>query len=335
MDVKAATEAALDCMSKAQDAKGGFSSDMSGSSATSESTVQMLVALCELGIPVDDSRFVKNGNTMADNILSFGNSDGSFKHTADGSGNNQMSSEQAFYGIIAAKRAADGKNSLYRMSDTTKRGEFKPTETIGLPGKHKDVKKIAVTLPGTTFQDIAKHPSKTAIEALASRGVIDGSDGKFNPDGSVTRAQFAKMVVLSLGLPEKSAHPFTDIPGGAWYEKPIAAAFYYEIVKGANAEGTKFNPGGNISRQDAAVMVARAAKLAGMDTALDNVTIRDTLAQFGDYKTAANYAQSALAFCYAEDIMDDSEFDIYPAKAVTRAEIAEMLYRLLGKANLL
>jgi hypothetical protein len=58
------------------------------------------------------------------------------------------------------------------------------------------------------------------------------------------------------------------------------------------------------------------------------------LAQFGDYKSVASWAASALAFCYSEGILDDSEFDILPAKAVNRAEIAEMLYRMLESAEL-
>ncbi|MFQ8761738.1 MAG: hypothetical protein ACLSAF_22035 [Intestinimonas sp.] len=45
-------------------------------------------------------------------------------------------------------------------------------------------------------------------------------------------------------------------------------------------DGSAFRPGtGPISRQEAAVMVARAAKLCGMDTALDTGAIfRDILA---------------------------------------------------------
>jgi hypothetical protein len=333
-DVKAATDLALAYLSKTQDGAGGYSSGFSDGSSAVESVVQVLVALCELGIPVDDARFVKNGSTLVDNILSFQNADGSFNHTADGSGNSQMSTEQAFYGLVAAQRAANGENSLYRMSDTVKRGDFAPTQTDGLPGKHADVHKVSVTKPGTTFTDVKNHANQTAIEALAAREIINGKgEGKFDPDGLVTRAEFAKIVAFSLGLPEKTTSAFTDVPVGEWYYKPIATAYYYELVKGTSA--TTFNPSGNISRQDAAVMVARAAKLAGMGAARTDAAIRDTLAQFGDYRTVASYAREALAFCYDTKILDDSAFDIQPLKSATRAEIAEMLYRLLDKAELL
>jgi hypothetical protein len=333
-DVKAATDRALECLSKLQDATGGYSTNMSGSAANVESAAQVLVALCSLGISVDDPRFVKNGYTLLDSILQFQNADGSFKHTADGSGDSQMSSEQALYGLVAAQRARDGKSALYDMSDAVKRGEFNHTETIGLPGKHADVKQVAVTKPGTTFEDTANHPNRSAIEALAAREIINGKgNGKFDPDGTVTRAEFAKMVALSLGLPEKTLNPFADVKAGAWYETSVATAYFYELVNGVGNDN--FNPTGTITRQSAAAMVSRAAKLCGMDTSLTDAEIRDTLSQFGDYRSVADYAQVALAFCYSEGILDDSELEIQPTKSATRAEIAEMLYRLLGKANLL
>ena len=108
--VARATEEALACMSKKQNSEGGFSS---WGTRNSESCVQIIVALCELGIPLDDPRFVKNGNTLLDNLMTFYLPGNGFLHTADGSGSNQMASEQAFYGLIAAQRLQDGRNSLY------------------------------------------------------------------------------------------------------------------------------------------------------------------------------------------------------------------------------
>lgn len=66
--VAKATEEALACMSKKQNSEGGFSS---WGTKNSESCVQIIVALCELGIPLDDPRFVKNGNTLLDNLMTF------------------------------------------------------------------------------------------------------------------------------------------------------------------------------------------------------------------------------------------------------------------------
>ncbi|MBQ2926181.1 MAG: hypothetical protein IJE03_05080, partial [Ruminiclostridium sp.] len=92
---------------------------------------------------------------------------------------------------------------------------------------------------------------------------------------------------------------------------------------------------GTITRQEAAVMVARAAKLCGMDTEMDTMAIRDVLAQFTDYVTAAQWAREGLAFCYQVDILDDTALEIRPKTAILRCEIAQMLYNLLGAAQLL
>jgi hypothetical protein len=331
--VKDATEKALQFLSKSQDDKGGYSS---WGSKNSESVVQVLVALCELGISADDPRFVKNGQSLIDSLLTYQNGDGGFKHTYEGTGESQMSSEQALYGLAAAQRARNGKNSLYRMSDVVKRVDFAPTVAAGagLPGKNADVAVPPVSRPGKTFEDIRNHTGKDAVEALASRGVVGGkTEDRFDPGATVTRAEFAAMVTRGLGLPERGTNVFEDVAQGQWYAKSVATAYYYKIISGVT--DTAFNPGGLITRQEAAVMTARAAKLCGMDIARSETEIRDTLAQFGDYRTAASWAQSALAFCYGEGILDDSVLDIRPVEPVTRAEVAEMLHRMLNGAKLL
>jgi hypothetical protein len=149
----------------------------------------------------------------------------------------------------------------------------------------------------------------------------------------MTRSQFAAIVVRGLGLPLKSTSNFTDIPSTAWYASYVGAAYTYGIVDGVSA--TTFNPDGTITRQEAAVMVTRAAKLCGMDTAMDNAAVRDVLAQFGDYVTTDEWAREGLAFCYSSGILDQSELNIQPKAAIKRCEIAQMVFNLLGSAELL
>ena len=111
--VRDAIDRALAFLSRTQRPNGGFTSV--------ESAVQVLVAISELGISYNDSRFVKNGNTIVDNILTFRNQDGSFRHSPGSTEGSLMSTEQALYGLTAARRTAQGQNSLYRMSDRTRR----------------------------------------------------------------------------------------------------------------------------------------------------------------------------------------------------------------------
>ena len=149
----------------------------------------------------------------------------------------------------------------------------------------------------------------------------------------MTRAEFATIIVRGLGLAEKPVTVFTDVNAGAWYAGFVGTAYSYGIVTGTSA--TTFNPTGTLTRQEAAVIVAGAAKLCGISTSRTDVEIRDTLAAFGDYKTVAVWATGSLAFCYSEGILDNSRFDIEPTTAIKRCEIAEMLWRMLDLAALL
>ena len=330
--VKNATDKALMCLSKMQDSEGGFSS---WGTTNSESVVQVIVGICELGISLEDSRFVKNGHTLVDNLFTFRKADGSFLHTSAGTGSDQMASEQGFYAIVAIERALEGKNSLYRMNDCTIKLSGATAEVIvGLPGKHADVQKVNIVNPGKTFEDISAHDNQPAIEALIARGIINGmGDDSFAPNSTMTRAQFATIVVKSLGLTPEVINQFADVPATEWYAPFVGTAYSYGIVSGRSAK--EFDPNGTITRQEAASMVARAAKLCGMDTDMENYEILNMLAQFGDYTTISDWARKSMAFCYSENILNQSDLNVQPIKAILRCEIAQMLYNMLGSANLL
>ena len=335
--VKEATERALECMGKKQDANGGYS-NMWGD-ANSESVVQMLVALCELGIGWNDPRFVKNGHTLLDNLLTYRTSAGGFYHIAGGSdGDNQMSAEQGFYGLIACLRYEQGKNSLYRMTDAISIGDAPAVEVrapgTGLEGKHKDVQPRPVTKAGITFGDIKDSSNKAAIEALASREIINGMNEKeFQPDATMTRAQYATIVVKALGLSPKANSKFKDVASNAWYAAYVGTANTYGIVNGIS--DNEFNPSGTITRQEAAVMTIRAAKLCGLDTAMSDAECDDVLCDYMDYRTIASWAKESMAFCYWHEILDTSALNAEPTREILRGEVAEMLYRMLQLANLI
>lgn len=329
--VKTATDSALTWLSKNQDSKGGYAS---WGTTNVESVAQVIVALCELGMNLNDSRFVKNGHTLTENLLSFRQSNGGFYHVLDGSdGNNQMSAEQGFYALVAIDRAENGKNSLYRMGDV-KKATTKPSTTVKKGSADASVSVPAVTAPGTTFSDVKNHANKAAIEALASRGIINGmGQGTFMPNKTMTRAEFAAIVTRSLGLTAKDTKVFSDVPSSKWYAGYIGTANSSGIVNGVGSG--KFNPDGTITRQEAAAMVARAAKLCGLDPSMDAAATKDMLAQFGDYRSVASWAKEPMAFCYSVNILDQSDLNIEPTKAILRCEIAQMLYNMLTAAELI
>ncbi|MBR5614502.1 MAG: S-layer homology domain-containing protein [Clostridia bacterium] len=326
--VKSATEKALDCLSRMQKENGGFEGF---ETENSESSVQVIVALCELDISAGDERFVKNGKSVIDNLFSYYDNGKGFKHIHGGPAN-LMATEQCFYALAALKRVNEGKNSLFDMSDAKELSVS--SGTAGLEGKNADVQKMNILNPGKTFADIVGHKDAIAIEALASRGIINGkTENSFEPNSTMTRAEFATIIARGLGLPQKSNTIFKDVTTSDWFYDYVGTVYSYGIIKGISEN--EFNPNGAITREEAAVMVTRAAKLCGIDTEMDALATRDVLAQFFDYVLSSDWSQNSLAFCYNEKILDDSVMDIKPFDAVTRAEIASMLFNMLSLAKLL
>ena len=130
-EVKSAIDTALTLLSGMQENDGGFASF---STPNSESAAQVVVALSALRLDANtDSRFVKNGHSVLENLLSYEQEDGSFYHLTDGSsGNNQMSSEQGTYALVAYDRYVKRTNSLYDMTDVVKREDASAQEVIDM-----------------------------------------------------------------------------------------------------------------------------------------------------------------------------------------------------------
>lgn len=330
-DVKKACDEALVCMSDIQNSNAGFSS---WGSENIESCVQMAVALCELGVSIDDERFVKNEKTMLNNIMSFYIEGSGFLHTKSQDSTNQMATEQGFYALIAISRAMNDKNSLYRMSDAVNVGNKDDIPTVGLPNKHNDVNTPKVTKIGKTFDDIQKHNNQLAIEALASREIINGkTETAFEPNATMTRAEFATIIVKALGLLPYVSNTFTDVKTEDWFAPFVGTASTYNIVSGKSQ--SFFDPNGVITREEAAAMVLRAAKLCGMDTEYETIEARDILSQFTDYVKSSSWARVSLAFCYDNEILDSSVMEIQSKETIKRCEVAQMVFNMLSCAKLL
>jgi len=107
-DVAEAIEKGLAILSQKQGENGDYN-------VGSETVSQTIVALSELGISLDDSRFVKNENTLLDALMLYSRENGSFSHLLEDEESDQMATEQAFYAMVAADRFIKGKPPLYTM----------------------------------------------------------------------------------------------------------------------------------------------------------------------------------------------------------------------------
>lgn len=164
-DVTAAIDRALAYLSAAQNPTGGFST---AGSETIESCVQVLTALCALGIdPEQDERFVKGGHWLVENLLSYHIPGSGFMHVkpgvdANGGGEggelNGMSTEQGYYAMTAYQRLKAGQTSLYDMSDLSVKGGEKGDGT-GTGLKVPAPKPSNTGTPGISATSTPVHPN--------------------------------------------------------------------------------------------------------------------------------------------------------------------------------
>lgn len=319
----------LAVLSERQNESGGFPNC---GIESSESTAQVIIALASLGISLEDERFCKNGNGLMENLLSYRVPTGGFSHIKNGI-RNQMATEQALCALCATWRFEHGKTTIFDMRDAKK--ILQSADDFGLLGRNKDVKKPSRLFMHKTFADISGKSCQNSVETLATYGIVQGvAEDAYFPERTMTRAEFAAVLVRALGLETIQNAPFTDVTEEEdWFYASVNAAYYYGIVKGTTEN--VFCPYGTITREEVAVMIARAAKLCGMDVEMESFAAQTILVEFIDYVTVSDWAKLQVAFCYREKILDRSAWEIEPKKAATRAEVAEMLYQMLHGAKML
>lgn len=164
------------------------------------------------------------------------------------------------------------------------------------------------------------------IIALSDKGILKGyEDGTFRPEKTILREEFAKIIVEALGLSVdglSQEQRFEDVSQESWCYPYVMAAVECGVVKG-NGENW-FGMGENISREDMAVMIVRAMEFTG------KTLETDVQADFTDAAAIADYAETAVAKLCKKGIVNgfqDGSFG--PEKALTRAEAAKIIYKVL------
>jgi len=182
-----------------------------------------------------------------------------------------------------------------------------------------------------TYADIQSHWAKADIEKLASKFLaMNAGSISFNPERAVNRAEFAAMIASALGLEAMESGQgtsFTDVSANSWYAQAVRAAVQAGIVNGRTA--TTFAPDATITREEMAIMIARALAFAGskVDVAAKQTSL---LSAFGDKAGISALAQPAVAQAVETNILrGDSKGNFNPKANATRAEAAVTIKRLL------
>lgn len=167
-----------------------------------------------------------------------------------------------------------------------------------------------------------------AVKYTYQNGLMDGtSKDKFEPETQMTRAMLVTVLYRAEGKPEASEfeNPFRDVDD-SWYTDAICWAADKGIVDGVAPD--KFAPNDPVTREQMVTILYRYATSKG--TAGDG---KADLSSFPDAKQISSYAQDAMAWAVAGNIIQGSKVGgedyLLPADTATRAQIATVLMRFL------
>jgi len=218
-------------------------------------------------------------------------------------------------------------------------GSGKP---VCIPNGHYDAATGVVTFTTTHFSQYAVGYSAVsfndvtsgawyadAVNFLAARGVTAGTtDTTFSPEATLTRGQFIVMLMRAYGISPDAAvlDNFADA-GDSYYTGYLAASKRLGISKGVGSN--LFAPGQAITRQEMFTLLYNALKVIG---ALPTGMSGKTLADFGDTSGIASWAKEAMTLLVETGKISGSGGMLSPTAESTRAEMVQVLYKLLMKA---
>lgn len=173
------------------------------------------------------------------------------------------------------------------------------------------------------FQDVKPGDSHyESIRYVYQSGLFSGTNATtFSPNGSMNRGMLATVLYRLEGKPAVTGYAgFQDIKSGSYYESAVIWASARGIVTGTS--GKSFSPQNPITHEQLAVMLYRYAVLyLGMDASANA-----SLSTYPDGEQVGAYAQKAMQWCVSKGLITGSKLS--PKSNATRAEVAEMLYRL-------
>jgi hypothetical protein len=179
------------------------------------------------------------------------------------------------------------------------------------------------------FKDVAAtNSSCDAIKYVKSISAMTGNpDGTFDPNGFLQRDQIAKIALVTFKKFNSSDDyclakaPFSDVLSSSWAFQYICRAKALNVVTGykAGSDAGFFRPARAVNRAEFLAIILRNLS----ETILSGISYQDV--QSGDWFN--NYAK------YSKDNALFLGTNLNPQSYTTRAEVAEVIYRLyvLGK----
>ncbi|GBF75743.1 hypothetical protein PA598K_04171 [Paenibacillus sp. 598K] len=190
------------------------------------------------------------------------------------------------------------------------------------PVTEQPVEEPRPAVPAFVDQASASTWAQHAVLRVAELGIFTGKPSGegvvFDPKGTATRAEFTKILVTLAQSDSDTAtevtSEFNDVSATAWYAGYVSVAKNQGWITGF-ADGA-FQPSAAITRQDAAVLIARAFGLKASDAA----------PSFRDVQAA--YAVAAVRALAEAGIMEGYNGSFRPQDVITREELAVVALRV-------
>lgn len=213
---------------------------------------------------------------------------------------------------------------------------------------------LAMTVSATVadaaeFRDTKGHWAEEVISSLADKGILHGiSDTEFNPDGTVTRAEFLKMTLSVAGIEENEyrSGECLDVTASDWYGNCLQTALDRGLipekmigdyaVKISETDGKAvysgyFEADKPILREEMSYIVYSVYQYTrDADGSYDLLPAVDL--QFDDVSKISIWAFDGVRYAYANGLISGMEDDTFrPKETATRAQAASIINRLLEK----
>ena len=180
--------------------------------------------------------------------------------------------------------------------------------------------------PSAKFVDVnPKEWYHLSVDYAVKNGLFGGtSENTFEPETAMTRAMLVTVLWRYEGQPKGYENTFVDVnaKSGSWYIDAVAWAAANNIVGGIG--NGKFDPEGEITREQMATILFRYANWKGIDTSK-----RGDLNTFPDGSKTASWAKEAMQWTVAEKIIGGSDGKLLPQGSATRAQVATILMRFI------
>ena len=174
-----------------------------------------------------------------------------------------------------------------------------------------------------SFSDLTnEHWAYEPIIEMANKGILSGyPDGTFLPNKSITRAEFAKILVLSLDLKDETNKNsfFDDVDSSHWSYDYVRIASNY-LSGYTNGSEIYFMPDEQAVREDMAVAIVMATNLQNKQYNLS------TLDRFSDKDSISESFKKYVAIAVENNLMrGNADGTFNPKGKLTRAEVSQLM----------